>query len=592
MPQPQGERTSLLLPLNLTAPGAFGITEELSMAGEDSRWLFEAQNAVFTDEGLLAPRKMFRQWRAGFNVPGIATNPFFTTASGNGYYIVMGDKIYTLSGNDIFDYNFLLEDGLVASTRPTALKHWKSVYMRSPDPAKSGWYLFADAEIPKFTDGSFFTMDMPDGPKHSIAHVAFGRIWTSNGTILQWSQLLNGRDWTTAGTGDLDLTAYLNKDEVATAIADFNNFLVVFTNRSVLIFQNPFNVGVDAAGAIADTSVMSLKEKIDNTGCVGVNAVANVGEELFFVSYAGLYRLSRVLSDGGSNPMSAVCPQVNRKLVNAFKPTAYISQNRYNVRLNYHPIYGCLSLEAENDLLGTLMIWLTRPIGNNSYAVTQWGNLVKTNLIGEDTIPSLKATKIFGLYSGIGVSGISKGIVAIIRQTSESGAVIGYAGSAVYDPPNPDIADQPVAETEGFYFRMTSSWLNFGDNPAGPVEKIPKDLKLIYRRPRKPAFSAGDPKWAGYTPTDLPVKFVLRYDYDDTTRRVHAFIAPYEDNYDPSSYKSLYPSDMKTTPVPLSGAGNLVQWELSANINNLAHETFAVQRAGFQTKLGRINQGI
>ncbi len=592
------EKSSLLFPYPVTIPGGYGFTEEQSLAGEVQPWLFEAHNAVFTKDGLIAPREL---WRGLYgdtvgHPAGIATEQFYPTYAGTEYFISINRRIYKPSTGslDLYSFDNRTDDGLVAPTVPATTKHWKAVYLAKGN--EYGTYFFADGEKPKYFSGDAYFSQIPTGPESDIAHAAFGRIWVAvnNGTRLQWSDYLRGMDWVTSGTGSLDLSMNLGQDERVTAIADFNNFLILFTNRGILIFENPFNVPVDVTGTVGAADTLKLKEKIDGTGCVGVNAWASVGEDLFFVSYSGLYRLSRLMNDGGSNPLGVVCPQINHSIVDSLSHLDGSGGSNPTIRLNYHSMFGFLSLETYTVHYGIFLIWLTRPIDKTSFAVTQWANVPQSRRQQTDlqSTRGQSNTSIFGMFSTNkgNADGFGRAIVAVIINRDSNGVPTGFAGLASYGTVGKTPILSPVVEPTGFEFRIKSAWLNFGENPAGPTDKITKDMKIIYRMPRSPDTSGGVDIWSGYTPQPLTVRYTLNFDYNTVPSRNHTFVAPLDTLLTP--YNSVFPSRYNISPVPLSGSGSLVQWELVADITNWSHESFAVQRMGLQAKLGRINQGI
>ena len=566
---------SPVIPLNLSAPGAAGVTDQTSIAGDVEEWLFDAFNAIYNQEGLLAPRRLWR-------IPDEATlgyvpQPFtegstvYATFAGGVYFVSDNGKIWNDRGVDL---TTLGNDGSVPVSWTGTVANWKAVYLNGKI------YFFAQGQEAKVFDpvANQFS-GVPDAPEVGIVHSAFGRLWaastSSTATTLTWSLLLNGKDWTSAGTGSLDLSTYMTSGEAITAIADFNGFLIVFTNRSILIFQDPFTVPIDSSGTEGTAASMTLKEQIRDTGCVGKNAWCHVGEELIFMSHSGLKSLGRVLQDGGANPMETICPQINNRLLNAFKGSLGTAQNLEYVILNYHPIQGFVTVETGQIEDAVYLVWVSRPMNKGVYPVTIWGKPRDEFLAGDYGI-----IYFHGLYPTGGWAGVGPGITGLLKVYN-SDSSIHYHGIAHYGFMNPSMDELQCEET--FSFRVKSAWLNFGDQ-AGPLDKIPKDLKLIYRTPQSPELTEDSPDG-----TALSVTFSLRFDYS-TQARSHTFTTPLieQDAFDVSTQLSPH----SITPIPLAGQGSLVQWEVKSNVTNRAHEAFALQRAGFQVKMGRIHQGI
>src|SRR5688572_22014330 len=100
-------KTDLLLPINYTAPGAYGISEEVIIGDEEGQWLSEARNAVYTDDGLLAPRKLFRRFnQPSTGIPNLLNTPFYPTYAGKRYLVSANQGLYNQYGSNLFDLSF------------------------------------------------------------------------------------------------------------------------------------------------------------------------------------------------------------------------------------------------------------------------------------------------------------------------------------------------------------------------------------------------------------------------------------------------------------------------------------------------------
>lgn len=570
----QSNNVSPLLPLNLTAPGAAGLTAETSIAGDFQEWLFEANNAVYNAEGLLSPRQLFRIPRPNYWGAFPTLSEYYPVPVADKYFIGGVGKLYDQA--DGTDLSTLANDGTVPGTW-TLNREWQATYLNGK------YYFFAESVAPKVYDPTVPAFSGITGaPLFGIIHSAFGRLWASSEqsaiTTLQWSLLLNGKNWTGAGTGSINLSSYMSSNEAITAITDFNGYLIVFTNKSIFIYQDPFLVPVDNSGTGGTPQTMTLKEHIKGTGCVGKFAWCHVGEELLFMSQNGLKSLSRVLAEGGAAPLKNICPQVTTQVIDSIKYQVGLSFNLTQVRLAYHPTMGFVTVETGSSISGVFLLWINRPISEGAYPVTRWGLLQSD--VDDNNVAGIS---LYGLHSTGSFDGRGPGITAI-GVVLDNTPTVTYKGPVHYGMYDLYTKDELEAETS---FKMTikSAWLNFGD-AQGPAVKIPKDMKLIYRTTQSP-YPAGDP--SGFTPTALTLGFKLRFDYSETPRN-HSFTTPLVVQSEFNVSQQFAPH--KITPLPLSGDGSLVQWELSGIINNRAHESFALQRTGFQAKLGRIHQGI
>ena len=119
---------------------------------------------------------------------------------------------------------------------------------------------------------------------------AFGRIWaavtTNNKTTVFYSTLLDGTDFTAAGSGVIDISSVVGNNDEIVALAAHNNFLVIFCKEHVVIYANA-----------DDVTNITLADTIDGIGCIAANSVQNTGTDLLFLSRTGLRALGRVIQE-------------------------------------------------------------------------------------------------------------------------------------------------------------------------------------------------------------------------------------------------------------------------------------------------------
>jgi hypothetical protein len=564
-------KVAQILPLNLTSPGINGLNTTTSMAGDVGDWLFEATNSVFTKERNIAPREQFFEPSTSYVTP-IAENTTYAGFAGTDYFVYGNGKIYVKSGTDLSTFG----------NNGNAVPAWASVFYWKVVHLNGKYFFFHDGVAPlvyaPYAGPPLFS-GIPTGPTVGVAHSAFGRVWAASispsAPTLYWSLLLDGETWTGAGTGSLNLHTYLNADERVTCIHDFNNHLIVFTQSSILIFENPFDVPVDSSGTGGTAGSLRLKEKIEGAGCLSVVGAVSVGEECFFISQTGLMKMSQVVADGGSNPVKTALNQVRTGITNEISEFDF---GTYYAPLNYLE----LSFDADQGFLmlnilytKQFLIWLNHPIENGGYAVTTW-ETEQTN-----TDVGVIWTKICSYYRTGGTSATGAGATAWLQVYDSTATSIDYQGIATYGQAQYTYPDDSPCETNGFLWTVKSPWLNFGDQQDFQT-KILKRLLVVHRRPRA-KFDSG----LGYTPTNLTVDFKIRTDYNDATYNF-TFTGSYQE-YNPNIL--VLPS-YQTQTVPLAGAGSLIQYELSAIVSDPGHMYFALQRLSFQAKLGRIQQGI
>jgi hypothetical protein len=101
------------------------------------------------------------------------------------------------------------------------------------------------------------------------------------------------------------------------ALAQHNNFLVIFGRRSILIYQG------------ADTpSSMEIYDAIEGVGCIARDSVQNTGSDVLFLAENGVMSLGRIIQEK-SSPMRDISKNVRNDI------TALIEAETGNVRSAY-----------------------------------------------------------------------------------------------------------------------------------------------------------------------------------------------------------------------------------------------------------------
>ena len=149
-------------------------------------------------------------------------------------------------------------------------------------------FLFSSDQAPLYYDGTtcdlisnnaFYSGTVPQG---DIVVGGFGRLWVAgtsdNNDKIFFSDLLNGFAWDTGSSGSIDISkVWVAGQDRITALAIHNNFLIIFGERQILIYQ----------GA-SDPATMSLADTISGIGCIARDSVQSTGADLLFLSDAGI----------------------------------------------------------------------------------------------------------------------------------------------------------------------------------------------------------------------------------------------------------------------------------------------------------------
>lgn len=301
-----------LAPIRLRELGTLGFFAE-SDELDDRQYAATLGNAVFDQKGRIAARKGWLAYltSAVTDTPDIEKLHYYAKEIGETeYWIAAGDndKLYKLSGAV---GTGTATDITGAITTPSD-SNWQFVNynnlvvgMQQDDNPISwnGTGNFAD-----YGSGTA----LPDG---NCLLSAWGRLFgtTADGQQINWTATL-GSDFDAVGAGQLNVRLVWpdGKDKIV-AIAAFNSRLVIFGQRSVLIYGDDAKSQLDA-GLDPNSTSFGLKETVDGVGLYARDLVAQVGNDLVFCSPAGLRTLRRAV-DYENHAMAGVSHNVNAYLL-------------------------------------------------------------------------------------------------------------------------------------------------------------------------------------------------------------------------------------------------------------------------------------
>jgi hypothetical protein len=199
-----------------------------------------------------------------------------------------------------------------------------------------------------------------------------------------FSDLQAGHVWTTGTAGTLDVSEVwpAGADEI-TALGAFNNFLVIFGKRQILIYS----------GA-TDPTTMQLNDTIVGYGCIARDSVANTGTDLLFLSDSGVRSLLRTVQEK-SNPLREASKNVRDDLM-----TYLNSETLSNIKAVYSGIEAFYLLNL--PFAGITYCFDTRQaLQDGSARVTQWNNINPTAMFSaRDRTLYLGKTDYLAEYTG------------------------------------------------------------------------------------------------------------------------------------------------------------------------------------------------
>ena len=343
------------------APGFKGLNTQDSPVTQDPAFASIAENAVIDKFGRIAARKGLKKLTSSATPLGssIGIETIFE------YIDESGDKVVLSAGNNkVFTGTSTLTDVTPSGYTPTA-NNWKIVNFNN-----HVYFFQRDHESLLGTDesGSFVLQAFSShahatgtAPQANEACAAFGRLWvadvTDNKHTLFFSDLLSGHAWSGGSSGSLDLTTVFPEgfDEIV-AVREFNNFLVIFCKRSILLYS----------GASSPSS-MTLSDVITGIGCIARDSVQAIGTDLIFLSDSGLRSLGRVIQEK-SNPIGNVSRNVRDTMMLAVNNETNNIKSVYSPEESFYLLFLPTSLEVYVfDMRGTLE--------DGSYRATIWAGI-------------------------------------------------------------------------------------------------------------------------------------------------------------------------------------------------------------------------
>lgn len=345
-----------LKPFSIGSPGFYGINTQDSPVSLPSEYALVAKNCVIDSFGRIAARKGWTRASTVISSVNAEIKCIHTYINSLGE-----EELLVATGNSIY----LVEDGeatLLYSNMAFTGSNWKAINFN--DKA-----FFFQRGLPVFLYSGKDSLTTPQAitspPLANEALSAYGRVWTidtlSSKIVLNWSDTLSATSagsWNSGAAGSLDLDlVFPDGNRPAVALAAFNNFLVVFCDKVILIFS----------GADEDPSTnLALYDIIDNTGCIARDSVQDIGTDILFLSETGLRSLARIISEK-SAPILDVSRNVRDMLI------ADVKANRDNnsIKSVYNEADGFYLLSLPN-IKKSYCFDLKNRLENGVCRVTTW----------------------------------------------------------------------------------------------------------------------------------------------------------------------------------------------------------------------------
>jgi hypothetical protein len=373
----------------IAAPGFYGLNKQDSSLDLSTNYALTATNAVIDKFGRIGARKGWVKVNSSAVTGDVKSIGELISNAGTSYILcAAGAKLFKLDSGSLTELTY--GGGGTAPTITDA--NWQIAtlngiayfYQRGYDP------LIFD---PAVSSTTFRRVSEKSGalgtPQQGNCVIsAYGRVWSADTATdkntVAFSDLQAGHVWTTGTSGTLNVSEVwpAGADEI-TALGAFNNFLIIFGRRQILIYS----------GA-SDPTTMTLNDAISGYGCIARDSVANTGTDLLFLSDSGVRSLLRTIQEK-SNPLRDASKNVRDDLM-----TYLNSETVANIKAVYSGIEAFYLLNL--PFAGVTYCFDTRQaLQDGSARVTLWNNISPTAMFAaKSRTLYLGKTGYLATYSG------------------------------------------------------------------------------------------------------------------------------------------------------------------------------------------------
>lgn len=428
-----------LIPITFQAPGYKGLNSQLSSTALDSGWATELENAVFDQTGKITSRKGFTALTTSGSPGAYDIEQVFCYESETSTTVLCASNLKLYSGTTT------LTDRTGTITTPTA-NNW--CFQNYTSNKVVAWQL-NHPPIVSTAGGNFANIVVSDGgtiPDGNVCLSAFGRIWATkdDGYTVQYSAILDETKWATAsGAGSFSTLQYWprGKDYI-TAMAVWEDKLIVFGRRNILVY--------DGAENIATSGAFVLQDAIEGVGCIARDSVQGVGTDILFLSETGVRSLKKSLVTTKS-PLQDISTNVRDDLV------AYTTAGAANdIRSCYNPIEGFYLLIIPSSTAPIIYCFDVKNLHHYNELPSE-GMIRVSKWTGYGSISSVAMGRNGTMYVGV-------------REMSSTGTV----GNGVIGSYSSYLDDE-----YGYTLKYKSPWIDMsGEEQAGTFYKIPKKATL------------------------------------------------------------------------------------------------------------------
>jgi hypothetical protein len=207
--------------------------------------------------------------------------------------------------------------------------------------------------------------------KPNCALSAYGRLWVAgmidDPQTVYFSDLQDPSNWQTGTAGYLDISAVIPTGDPITALAQYNNFLIIFCKRHIVVYANA-----------DDPANLTLSDVIMGTGCIARDSIVAVsGTDILFLSATGVQSLQRVIQekslpfrDVSKNVRDDLLSNANSELVDNIKAIYYSTDAFYLLSIPSTNTVYCFDTRGSLET-GAARATIWREITPTAFCVTE-----------------------------------------------------------------------------------------------------------------------------------------------------------------------------------------------------------------------------
>lgn len=361
----------------LQSLGTLGLNTQDADDVQDPRYAIKADNCIISKNGLLESRKGFGKINgaAATGTPDI--DVVFSYVENDGT-----ENIISTGGNKIWVGTTSLIDetgGLTITNDNWQFQNYAGEV-----------FGYNGVDAPIYWDGvlaSFATI----ASKGTAAGIvssgvqlsAYGRSWVVDTTTvsqISYSDLLIPEDFTGGSSGSIDLnTVWPYSNDTITALAAHNNNLIIFCEKSIVIYGNAHNV-----------NNLYLIEVIRDIGCIARDSVQNIGDDIFFLAKDGVRSLARTIIQDNM-PQKEISEPIRDDVIDSIaNETPGLIRSTYNEKEGFYLI----------NFPSVPVTWCcdVRMAQNGVYRWTKWNTQIYGLTTGSDN----------KVYAGLGSGWLSE----------------------------------------------------------------------------------------------------------------------------------------------------------------------------------------